>query len=150
MSRVLVPEGFEIPKPFVHSRFRLEPLGPEHNDRDYDAWTSSVAHIRATPGFENADWPASMTLEENLADLVGHAEDFADRRGFTFSIVDKEDVIGCLYIYPSEEPAYDASVKSWVRESRSDMDVIVWESISHWLAKRWPFENPLYAERTSG
>ena len=29
--------------------FTLEPLGPEHNERDYDASTSSEKHIHATP-----------------------------------------------------------------------------------------------------
>jgi hypothetical protein len=32
----------------------LEPLGPEHNEQDYDAWTSSMEHIAETPGFPTA------------------------------------------------------------------------------------------------
>ena len=33
---------------------------------DYAAWTSSVDHILATPGYEGSPWPRPMTLEENL------------------------------------------------------------------------------------
>jgi hypothetical protein len=43
----------------------LEPLGPEHNDQDYDAWTSSVDHIHATPGWQDSKWPREMTPDEN-------------------------------------------------------------------------------------
>jgi hypothetical protein len=147
MPSAFVPANFEIPRSFEGVGFRLESLGPDHNDRDYEAWTSSVAHIKETPGFENSDWPASMTLEENLADLVRHARDFNDRRGFTYSIIDDEDVIGCLYIYPSKTAMHDASVRSWVRGSRAEMDMVIWWTVSQWLVGNWPFKNPLYAER---
>ena len=62
--------------------FRLEPLGPEHNERDYEAWSSSIEHILASPGYgAGSRWPRPMSLEENLADLERHARDFADRDG---------------------------------------------------------------------
>ena len=93
-----VPEAFVLPTSLAGPGFRLEPLGPEHNERDYAAWTSSIDHIRATPGFETSDWPHEMTLEENLADLEGHARDFEERTGFTYSILDGDEVIGCVYI----------------------------------------------------
>lgn len=147
MPQPFVPVDFEIPTSYVGAGFRLEPLGPEHNNRDYEAWMSSIAHIRETPGFEESEWPSPMTLEENLADLVGHAEDFSARRGFTYSVVDDEDVIGCLYIYPSKTASHDATVKSWIRETRSDMDIVIWRLVSQWLVESWPFSGPLYAER---
>ena len=43
-----MPEDFEVPRALVTERFRLEPLGPKHNDSDYAAWTSSMVGI--TPG----------------------------------------------------------------------------------------------------
>ena len=48
----LVPDGFAVPRELVAERFRLEPLGPQHNERDHAAWTSSIEHIRSTPGFD--------------------------------------------------------------------------------------------------
>jgi hypothetical protein len=137
-----VPDSFDGPG------FRFEPLGPQHNDRDYAAWTSSMEHILATPGFNASPWPRPMSIDDNFHDLVGHADDFLSREGFTYSILDGDEVIGCLYIYPSTTPQFDARVRSWVRESRADMDSVVWESTSEWLAEEWPFENPLYEERT--
>jgi len=88
-----------------------------------------------------------MSLDVNLADLERHARDFARREGFTYSILDDAEVIGCVYIYPSRTRGRDASVRSWVRESRSDMDVTVWQDLSAWLATRWPFTNPDYTSR---
>ena len=35
-------------------QFRLEPLGPQHNDSDYEAWSSSVEHVHMTPGWETS------------------------------------------------------------------------------------------------
>jgi hypothetical protein len=147
MPKAFVPQDYEIPQVFAGDGFHMEPLGPEHNERDYEAWMSSVDHIRATPGFPDSDWPAPMHLDENLADLVRHADDFGNRTGFTYSIVDGNDVIGCLYIYPSRNAAYDADVRSWVRQSRAEMDTIVWRSASQWLVEEWPFSKPQYAER---
>ncbi len=146
---ILVPADFAAPTSFEGSGFRLEPLGSQHNERDHEAWMSSVDHIHATPGFETQSWPEPMSLEANLADLVGHATDFGERTGFTYSILDGEDVIGCVYVYPSKSEGHDASIRSWVRASRSEMDVIVWRDLSDWIATRWPFVNPDYAPRNS-
>ena len=40
-----VPADFEPPVRLATDRFVLEPLGPQHNERDYEAWTSSMEHI---------------------------------------------------------------------------------------------------------
>ena len=67
-----VPPDFGVPLGLETSEFLLEPLGPEHNERDYDAWTSSVEHIAATPGYPDGSWPREMTRDENRADLQRH------------------------------------------------------------------------------
>ena len=36
------------------AQFRLQPFGPQHNQADHAAWTSSIEHIRATPGSPTA------------------------------------------------------------------------------------------------
>ncbi|MFD0418472.1 N-acetyltransferase [Streptomyces sp. NPDC127108] len=110
MSASFVPDDFVVPLELVTPEFRLEPLGGRHNTEDLAAWTGSIEHIRATPGFQGRSWPpvAGMTAEENLRDLVEHAEDFVRRGGFTYTVIETAsgEVIGCLYIYP---PHVDAS-----------------------------------------
>lgn len=147
MTAQFVPTDFGVPLRFDGPGFRLEPLGAEHNERDYDAWTSSIDHIKLTPGFADKDWPKPMSLDANLSDLVGHATDFENRRGFTYSILDGDDVIGCIYIYPSPNTTQDAAVSSWVRKDRAELDRVTWKALSDWIAASWPFTSIGYALR---
>ena len=144
-----VPSDFAVPTRLETELFTLEPLGPEHNERDYDAWTSSKEHIHATPGWHDSSWPQAMTLDENRADLERHADDFRKRTGFTYTVLDRPSgsIVGCVYIYPARDSEHDARVLSWVRASRADLDVPLWRSVGDWIAAEWPFRSVDYAER---
>lgn len=145
-----VPEDFVVPRSLVTDTFRLEPLGPEHNEGDYRAWTSSIEHIRATPGFEGRSWPApEMSLAENLGDLQRHASDFAARSGFTYTVraAGSDQIIGCVYIYPLADAGSGADVRSWVSADRAALDVAVYDAVSAWLRSAWPFVAVRYAPR---
>lgn len=136
-----VPPDFTVPQTLEAPEFRLEPLGPEHNDADYAAWSSSKEHIHATRGFEDSSWPDDRTLEDNLRDLRRHADDFAKREGFTYTVLDPGgEVVGCLYIYPAKDGLHDAHVESWVRATRAELDAPLRETVDAWLRKEWPFE----------
>jgi hypothetical protein len=142
-----VPSDFEVPLGLETAEFVLEPLGPEHNEQDYAAWTSSMEHIAATPGFPDGSWPRAMTPEENQADLERHADDFRSRKGFTYTVLDpgSRDVIGCVYIYPDSD--HDACALSWVRASRAHLDIPLWRTVTDWLESDWPFAGVDYAPR---
>ena len=141
-----VPDDFSPPRTLVAERFRLEPLGPQHNESDLAAWSSSVDHIRSTPGYPNGDWPPlmGMSLEENLADLTRHAADFEARKGFTFTVLDPTDgeVIGCVYVYPAKSPGHDVQVQSWVRADVAELDGPLAQAVADWLAADWPWQRP--------
>lgn len=143
-AKEFVPPDFDPPTSLVTDHFRLEPLGPQHNQADHAAWTSSIEHIRATPGYPDGKWPPAdgMTLEQNLADLRRHADDFRRRVGFTFTVLDPADadVIGCLYLYPSRSEGWDVTVQSWVRADRPTLDRILADAVASWLATDWPWE----------
>ncbi|MCU1362030.1 MAG: hypothetical protein JWN99_3319 [Ilumatobacteraceae bacterium] len=153
------------PRP-VDPRFRLEPLGPEHNERDHVAWMSSIDHIHATPGFEpghiegDDQWPFAMTLERNLEDLEMHAAEFAAAEAYAYSVIEPQtdDVIGCVYIDPDRQAHGDgaacAVVKSWVRADRADLDRPLAASVATWLMEsaafrsiRWPGRPQLDSSR---
>jgi len=144
-----VPPDFDVPLRLETPEIVLEPLGPEHNERDYDAWTSSMEHVHATPGWEDSRWPREMTPEENRADLERHARDFRNRTGFTYTVLDPAggDVIGCVYIYPLPDSDHDARVLSWVRASRAELDIPLWRAVRDWIAAAWPFGSVEYAPR---
>ncbi|MDT5212593.1 MAG: hypothetical protein QOK18_832 [Mycobacterium sp.] len=153
-ERSFVPADFVVPLELVGPGFRLIPLGPEHNAADYAAWTGSMGHIRVTPGFEDRPWPHEMPVEQNLTDLEQHAVDFAERTGFTYTVLlpdapDAREVIGCVYIYPPDagEPG-DASVRSWVRADHAALDGVLYAAVRDWLARAWPFDSIEYAARS--
>jgi RimJ/RimL family protein N-acetyltransferase len=143
-------------EPLSTERFRLAPLGPEHNESDFDAWMSSIDHIRATPGFIPGaalavGWPTPMTSEENLSDLVNHADEFTRGVAYAFTILDPHtgNVIGCTYIDPDESrpdrstevetppTTRCATVTCWVRASHAELDEPVAAALKHWLASSW-------------
>ncbi len=137
--------GFTPPGGLETPQFRLEPLGPQHNERDHAAWLSSIEHIHATPGWgdsaDSADpaaadpWPFPMSAARNLADLEMHARHFREREGFTYTVLDpaSDDVLGCVYIYPG-------CVRSWVRASHAALDEPLRRAVAEWLASdAWPF-----------
>ncbi len=144
-----VPPDFVAPSSLETPLFHLEPLGPQHNDADYTAWTSSVEHIHRTPGWADERWPDGRSATDNMRDLRRHADDFESRRGFTYTVLDPvtADVIGCVYIYAIPDAPRSAMVLSWVRASRAELDVPLWRAVSAWLEAEWPFESVTYAER---
>ena len=146
----LVPADFRVPRELRAARFRLAPLGPEHNASDLAAWTSSIAHVRATRGFAGRDWPpeAGFTAEQNLVDLVRHADEFERRVAFAYTVLPPGggDVIGCLYLDPGPRPG-SVDVRSWVRADVPDLDGILRAEVRDWLARAWPFDEVLYADQ---
>ena len=145
---VFVPPDFVVPRRLETPEFTLEPLGPQHHELDYAAWSSSREHIHASPGWETSSWPDDRSPQDNLRDLERHARDFEQRSGFTYTVLDPaREVVGCVYIYPAREGAAGAHVSSWVRASRAELDVPLWRAVSDWLANEWPLANVEYAPR---
>jgi hypothetical protein len=147
-----VPDDFDVPRKLDLGWCRLRPLTTADNAEDFAAWHGSIDHIRATPGFAERPWPVEdYSLERNDADLQEHEADFADRKGFTYTVLDPDGkVIGCLYIYPAsgtDSPEADATVRSWVCADHADRDVDLYRAVMAWLADAWPFINVAYATR---
>ncbi|MBP0448866.1 N-acetyltransferase [Kitasatospora sp. RG8] len=146
----LVPADFAVPRTLTAEGFRLEPLGEQHNASDLAAWSSSIEHIHATPGWTGS-WPPAegMTPEQNLADLRRHAADFERRSGFTYTVLEApgDAVVGCVYIYPDREDPAVARVSSWVRADRAELDAVLHRTVSAWLAEDWPLGEVRYAAR---
>ncbi len=143
-----VPDDFAVPDELVGDGFVLRPLAAEHNAADHAAWMASIDHIRATPGFRGRRWPFPMTLEQNLRDVERHHQDFDERSGFTYTVLDSAgEVVGCVYLYPSDQPGFDASLRSWVRADHDHLDGRVWEAVDTWVRSSWPFTEIDTADR---
>ena len=89
-----------------------------------------------------------MTLDENRSDLERHAADFADRTGFTYTVLAPatDEVIGCVYIYPAAG-GDGAVVRSWVTAGHADLDEPLYRVVSSWLSRDWPFTKVSYDAR---
>ena len=125
----------------------MEPLGPQHNESDHAAWTSSIDHIRATPGFRDGQWPpvGGLSLAENRRDLKRHSDDFERRVGFTYTVLaDGGQIIGCVYIYPPRSNTGVAEVRSWVSANCAALDLPLHDAVANWLATEWPFTRVRY------
>lgn len=142
-----VPDDFVVPRDLTGPGFRLEPLGPQHNESDHAAWMTSVEHIRATPGFPYGSWPPvdGLSPAENLRDLQRHADDFERRVGFTYTVLDDEHrIVGCVYIYPARSDHRVAQVRSWVSASHAELDRPLHDTVANWLKSEWPFSDIRY------
>jgi hypothetical protein len=134
--------------------FVLEPLGPQHNLADFAAWSSSIDHIKATPGFRPGEWgddswPYPMELDDNLDDLEMHADEFGRGIAFAYSVIEPVggDVIGCVYVDPDETGAADITVRSWVRLSHAALDDALATAVAAWLHTAWPATSIRYPGR---
>jgi hypothetical protein len=154
VTSTFVPEGFEPPTrlDLPQLAVALEPLGPQHADGDYAAWTSSMEHIHASPGWAGSSWPREMTWQQNHDDLVRHRADFDAATGFTYTVLDamSGEVVGCVYLYPTHAPSGggfddvsaapgEVDLRCWVRADRAELDGPLAEAVLAWLDVAWPF-----------
>ena len=102
-----VPETFEIPPILETDRFRLRMLSVDDVEKDYEAVMETQEFFHA----KGSIWPREgFTIEENLADLERHQQEFLDREAFAYTVVslDESRVLGCVYINPTERDGADA------------------------------------------
>lgn len=140
-TRRLVPADFPVPLPPAHPRFTFEPLGPEHNESDLEAWSSSIDHIHASPGFRADGWPERpYTLDENLADLARHRDHHEQGIDFAWTVLapGTRTVIGCVYLKPDPTGRAHAEARSWVRSTAADLDGVLRAHLAPWFARAWP------------
>ena len=139
----LVPADFEVPAGLEHERIRLRMLTFDDVLKDFDAICDRVDHD-GTPRP-----PFVPTVPLNLVDLGWHQKEFELRRSFAYTVVapDESEVIGCVYLYPSE--THDARVRLWVRRSayEAGLDPVLEAAVREWVATRWPFTRVTYEER---
>lgn len=140
---------FEAPASVQEQLFYLEPLAPQHNELDYEAWQSSVQELQGIfgPGHE---WPkAEYTKTKNLEDLQRHYREFECGEAYAYTILspDQSLCIGCVYIQPPQVTAYDAHVDFWFRNSHKHLEApfLVW--LKNWLARDWALDTIAFPGR---
>ena len=149
-KRQFVPAEFVVPSELVTANFTLRMLSVDDVEKDFEAVTLSAARVSKV--WPDSGWPAGLTLKQNLIDLGWHEKEFQNRTSFAYTMVapDESEVLGCVYVYPTDKAAHDAEIFLWVRESEvaNDLDEALFEVVQRWLASTWPFVNPAYPGRT--
>lgn len=145
----LVYDNFEVPAQHETDRFRFRMLSVDDVEKDYEAVIESRELLHRMFG---GPWPRpGFTLEENLADLERHQQEFLDRKAFAYTVVSLNEtrVLGCLYIYPSKMTDFDAVVQMWVRQTEYDqgLDEILFRTVKDWINADWPFKKVIYPGR---
>lgn len=150
MKRKLVPDNFDVPESLETDRLRLRMLTVHDVEKDYNAVMTSVDHLRGVFG-PDSDWPMNLTLEQNLVDLGWHQKEFQTRSSFAYTVMSPDEgrCLGCVYIYPSPNPEFDAMVIAWVRQSEvgNRLDEHLLEKVKKWIDEDWPFKNVAYPGR---
>jgi hypothetical protein len=152
MTKGLVPVDFKVPEVFETDRFRLRMLTVNDVVKDYDAVMTSVKHLQETKPFGLEDtWPLQLTFEQDLIDLGWHQKEFQRRTSFAYTMInlDETECLGCMYIYPSNNPNYDAIVIMWVRQSEvaNGLYEILFSNVKKWIQDKWPFKKVAYPGR---
>jgi hypothetical protein len=110
-----------------------------------------------------------MTVEQDRAELVWHAEEMVTGRSFNYAVFDHEEseLLGCVYIDPpgpadaeaadaaagataaatsAANTSADAVVSWWVvdREVGGPLEVALRDAVPRWLTADWPFAKVRY------
>jgi hypothetical protein len=160
MTHYYAPEQ-PVPAGVQTASLLLEPLKPQHGERDYAAVMESREQLRLWSG---SSWPADdFTLQNNLKDLQWHWREHQERAAFTFTILNptREICLGCVYLRPLAElaPVNPAEltnvsadvtlVRFWIRTSKvnSDLERQLLDQLLRWLEDEWVFARVLYETR---
>ena len=115
-------------------------------DIDYPAVLSSRERLWSVFGEPHGWPPASLTFEEDLADLRRHEEEMAQNLSFNYALLDRDErnLSGCVYIDPPERIGADADISYWVVDSLVDTPVParLETVLRRWIDEAWPFTSP--------
>jgi hypothetical protein len=143
-----------LPDHFVHptrldlvTGHHLRPIRADDVDIDFPAVMGSRERLWSIYG-EAWGWPpASMTVEQDRADLAHHEREIAAHESFNYAVFgeDEQELFGCVYIDPPEHeaPGVGAVVSWWVVDGAvdSDLERALDAAVPAWLAAEWPLEN---------
>ena len=153
MTQNFIPIDFKNPEILETDRFRLRMLTIQDVKLDYDAVMTSIEHLQKTKPFgPNHKWPTKeLSYEQDLIDLGWHQKEFQRKTSFAYTVMnlDETECLGCMYIYPSDNPNFDAIVIMWVRQSEvaNGLDEILFSSVKKWIQDKWPFKKVAYPGR---
>ncbi|RDH82872.1 MAG: hypothetical protein DIZ80_11415 [endosymbiont of Galathealinum brachiosum] len=146
-ASTLVDATFNVPASKTFSTYTLKKISPKYTELDYDALMSARFYIRTKL---NSSWPDDdFTIDENRKGLSYDESNFNKRVFFTYTVLNSSEdkVLGCIYIKPSSNKKFDASVFIWTRQDLPEQKLhnLLLGDIKIWLSNDWPFKNIDYS-----
>jgi len=94
-------------------------------------------------------WPPDwMTRELDEEDLQRHSDEIEAHESFNYAIFDpgETELIGCIYIDPTDLPHTDAEISWWVRDEyvSSDLEQLLDTFVPAWITEEWPLHQPRF------
>jgi hypothetical protein len=145
-----------LPADFVHpvrvdlpgAGHHLRPIRESDVDLDMPAVMGSQPRLWQMFG---ATWgwpPATMTYEQDRADLARHEREIERHESFNYAIFDEGEtaLLGCVYIDPPEQAGADADICWWVVEDAvgTPLEAALDVFVPGWIATSWPFTSPRF------
>lgn len=150
MHNLFISENFEPPKSFNNEYFHFRVLEGEVAELDYEAVMSSQKRLQGIFG-AGSQWPKSdMTLEENIASLKVHKQEFESRQAFAYSVFNQSNnkCLGSVYIDQSDSTNFQCVVYLWIRDDSIQLDNELYKAVRKWLSDEWGFSKVAFPGRS--
>ena len=147
-----LPAGFEHPTLVeIPPDHHLRPIREADVGIDYPAVMGSRERLWTIFGDAWGWPPATMTREQDRADLARHESEIEAHQSFNYALLDGAEtaLLGCVYVDPPEKAGADAEISWWVVDGcvGSHLERAVELLVPRWIAADWPFERPRYIGR---
>jgi hypothetical protein len=145
-----LPEDFEHPvRVELPTGHHLRPIRADDVDIDYPAVMGSRERLWQKYG-DMWGWPPEdMSFEADREDLAHHEREIAAHESFNYAVLDagETELLGCVYIDPSDQEGIDALVSWWVvdAEAGSDLERALDDFVPRWMTDTWGFGSVRYA-----
>ena len=98
--------------------------------------------------------PATMTVEQDRADLARHEAEIESHESFNYALFDagETELLGCVYVDPPGAEGTGAEVSWWVVDwlvggpIEASLDALV----PRWIAEDWPLTDPVFPFNRTG
>jgi hypothetical protein len=147
-----LPGDFEHPERLdLPTGHHLRPIRESDAEIDYPAVMGSRVRLWTIFGPLWGWPPATMTFEQDRADLARHEREQNEHRSFNYATFDASEsqLFGCVYIDPPERIGADADISWWVVDDAvgSPLESALLEIVPEWIAAVWPFTSPRFIGR---
>ncbi len=124
----------------------IRPIRADDVDIDYPAVMNSRRRLWELYGTAWGWPPATMTVEQDRADLARHEAEIDAQESFNYAVLDADEtaLMGCIYIDPPVRPRTDAEISWWVVDEHAggDLEARLDEFVPGWITDEWPFQHP--------